>query len=119
MLSMYNSDNSLGTQGTQVGKLVKWVLQGWLFYIHGLVHDSVHLSGLEISIYFSAFYLFLFFKILFISERENEHEQREGQRDEQIPCWVGSPTRAFTLEIMTWAKVRCLTDWATQALFNL
>ena len=63
---------------------------------------------------------------LFIFEREREHKQwrgreRETQNPKQAPGselsaqspYVGlEPTNR---EIVTWAKIRCLTDWATQA----
>ena len=65
---------------------------------------------------------------LFIFEREKEREiehelaEREGDRE----CEAGSRLWAVSTElnvgleltnreIMTWAEVRCLTDWATQA----
>ena len=50
----------------------------------------------------------------------SRERDRSGERDrerEADSCWAGSPMWAQSqdLEIMTWTKGRCLTDWATQA----
>ena len=67
---------------------------------------------------------FFFTFIHFLRDRETEHKwggaEREGDRIRsrlQVPsCQRRALHRAWThkCEIMTWAKVRCLTNWATQ-----
>ena len=56
-----------------------------------------------------------------------EREWREGQREKEtedlkgLHTERGQPKVGFKLtnhEIMTWATVRCLTDWATQVPHN-
>ena len=73
-------------------------------------------------------FLFFFFNVyLFLRQRETEHEQgrrreREGDTESETGSrlWAVStePDAGLELtdrEIMTWAKVGRLTDWATQA----
>ena len=66
----------------------------------------------------------LFFKI-FIFERESEHVGRRAEREgrQRIRSGLCANSRdpdvgleLTNCEIKTWAKVRCSTDWATQAL---
>lgn len=71
-------------------------------------------------IYFitGSFYLFFFFKILFIWERVQAQVRggAEGEGEANSP-WAGSPTQGSIPEdpeIMTWTEDRCLTGWATQ-----
>ena len=64
---------------------------------------------------------------LFIFETETEHKQGRGrERERETEPEVGSKLWALSTEpdsgvkltdceIMTWAEVRGLTDWATQA----
>ena len=63
---------------------------------------------------------------LFLKERETECEQGRGRREGDTESeavsrlWAVSPEPDVGLELtdhemMTWAKVRCSTDWATQA----
>ena len=52
-------------------------------------------------------------------ERVYMHKQGEGQREreKQTVCWGGSPTHGAPFQapgVMTPAKGRSLTDWATQ-----
>ena len=75
---------------------------------------------------------YIFFNVYFLflrerqRDRETEHEQGKG-RDRDTESEAGS--RLWTVsteldmgleptncEIMTWAEVWCLTNWATQAL---
>ena len=60
---------------------------------------------------------------LFIWEREGERERErhtEGE-EKQTPHWAGSLMLAQSQdpEIMTWAKGRYLTDWATEVSLSL
>ena len=68
---------------------------------------------------------------LFLRERETEtkHEQGRGERqgdteseaDSRLWAVSAEPNRGLKLtnpEIMTWAEVRCLTDWAIQVPQN-
>ena len=60
-----------------------------------------------------------------MSVREGEREQvRERQREREQKIWSGLRTdsrepdaglKLTNYEVTTWAKVRCLTGWATQA----
>ena len=64
-------------------------------------------------------------------ERETEHEwergrEREGDTESEAGSrlWAVSTEpnvglKPMNLKIMTWAKVRCLTNWATQAPLNV
>ena len=64
----------------------------------------------------------MFLKILFIYLTEREPEspswgRREGRGRSRLPTEQGAGCRAPSQDpgVMTWAKGRCLTDWATQA----
>ena len=67
---------------------------------------------------------FLIYFLFFIFEKEREHKQRRG-RERETESEAGSRLRTaaetnvglelVNYKIMTWADVRCLTDWATQA----
>ena len=73
------------------------------------------------------FFFQMFFIYFWDRERQTEHEQgrgREREGDTEFEAgsrlWAVStePDAGLELkdcEIMTWAEVRCLTDWATQA----
>ena len=76
--------------------------------------------------------LFIYFNIyLFLRQRETEHEwgrvrEREGDTESETGSrlWAVStePDAGLELtnrEIMTWAEVGRLTDWATQAPLKL
>ena len=66
----------------------------------------------------SSFYFILFFNVyLFLRERESTSRGEAGA--ERIRCRLCADSRDAGLEltnpeVMTWAKVRCLMDWATQ-----
>ena len=71
------------------------------------------------------FFFFFFLSLLFISEREREgrgrEREKEGDRIQRRLQALSHQHRArrglepTNHEIMTWAKVRCSTDWVTQA----
>ena len=66
------------------------------------------------EILFSSFY-----KVLFIYLRGRKHEWRgRGRGRSRHPAEQGALSEAWSQdpEIMTWAKSRSLTDWATQVL---
>ena len=73
--------------------------------------------------FLQSFYFYFFNVYLFLRERETECEQersRERRQRIQSRLWAVSTEPSVGLElmnceIMTWAKVRGLTDWATQA----
>ena len=90
----------------KVGHLTNWATQASL-------HDS--------------FFFNFFFNVLFIFEIGRDRAWTgEGQREGDTESETGSRLWAFSTEpdagleltdreIMTWAEVGCLTDWATQA----
>ena len=72
-----------------------------------------------------AFFVFQFFKCLFIFERATEQKQGRGRKTGRHKIQAGSRLRAVSTEpdlglepmnceIMTWAEVRRLSDWATR-----
>ena len=79
--------------------------------------------------------IFLMFIYLFLRGRETETEYEQGQgkgreKGRNTELKVGSRLHAVSTEtdvglefmnceIMTWAEVGCLTDWATQAPYSL
>ena len=80
------------------------------------------MSKCLLHVFYWKSHLNFFFKCLFILEREREwtgegqrERERESQADSalsaQSPMWGSNSTNC---EIMTWAEVWCLTDWATQ-----
>lgn len=64
--------------------------------------------------------LLLFFKdfLYLLESRRESMSQGEGQseREKHTPCWAGSLTGALSQdpEILSWAKGRYFTDWATR-----
>ena len=79
-----------------------------------------HCSWIHI---YSNLRVFLFFKILFTQKRERAQVREsmsrgrgEGRWTSRLPTDQGASHRAKSQDprIMTWAKVRCLTDWATR-----
>ena len=70
---------------------------------------------------FFKIYFYLFFKdFIFLFDRERAQAgwvQAEGEGEAASPAEQGARCGAWSQdpEIMTWAKVRLLTDWATQA----
>ena len=78
-----------------------------------------------ILFYFILFYFILFYFIFWERERETECEQRRGrERDGDTESKAGSRVhtvstesdvglKLMNCEIMTWAEVRGLPDWAT------
>ena len=64
--------------------------------------------------------------ILFIWERESESkgwgegQEAEVEREKQTPCWAESLSWDWSQDpnIVTWARGRRLTDWATQVPCN-
>ena len=85
-----------------------------------------HPSAPNTDISYNFFFLIFFFNVyLFLRQRETQHEQGRGrergrQNVKQAPgseLSAQSPTRGSnsqTCEIVTWAEVGRLTDWATQ-----
>ena len=83
----------------------------------------------QVIMYFNDKFLNSFFNIYFFWERERERENKWGRgrdREEDTESEAGSRLWAastepdmglkpMNLEIMTWAKVSCLTDQVTQA----
>ena len=73
-----------------------------------------------VPILFLPFFSFFFFKILFIylreQEWEGEHKQGEhrGRGRSRFPAEQGAGAWSQDSGIMTWAKGRCLPNWATQ-----
>ena len=49
------------------------------------------------------------------SEREGDTESEAGSSLWAVSTEPDTGLELTNCEIMTWAKVRCLTDWATQA----
>ena len=75
------------------------------------------------------FFLKIFFNVyLFLrerevnrggAEREGDTELEAGSRLQVVSTEPNVGPEPMNLEIMTWAKVRCPTDWATQAPLDL
>ena len=88
----------------------------WLWNIIRLILLSLH-SGSYIFLYFSLSDFILFFKNIlytYLGGKERELSwAREREREKQILQWAGNSRWSY-LEIMTPAKGRCLTNWATQ-----
>ena len=62
------------------------------------------------------FLMFLFFKFIYLFW-ERKHEWGRDKERGRIPgrlCTVSMELEPMNHEIMTWAEVRCLIDWATQ-----
>ena len=107
----------------RVGILRYIAFSDWL-----LLLSNMHLRFLHVFSWFNS--SFFFFNILFIFERERElvskggtEREREGDTEHEAGSrlWAVSTKPSAGLEltdhqIMTWVEVRCLTDWATQAL---
>ena len=65
-----------------------------------------------------------FFSLMFIFERQTECGRKRGRQSIQSRLWAVSTEPDMGLEptdheIMTWAKVRHLTNWATKAPHNV
>ena len=89
----------------------------------------MHSENSHVWLSFVIYILLIYFLSLFILKREREHqayEPGEGQREGSEGSKAGSMLWAASTEpntwlkltngeIMTWAKVGHLTDWATQA----
>ena len=75
----------------------------------------------------SGFFFFFFLNVYFIfetgrdsmngggSEREGDTESETGSRLWAVSAEPNAGLELTDLEIITWAEVRCLTDWATRA----
>ena len=50
------------------------------------------------------------------AEREQDTESEAGSRLWAVSTEPDAGLKLTSSDIMTWAKVGCLTDWATQAL---
>ena len=53
------------------------------------------------------------------AEREGDTETKAGSRLQAVSTESNMGLKLTSREIMTWAKVECLTDWATQAPLGL
>ena len=85
-------------------------------------------ASLHILVIFKNIYLFIFLNVLFIFERERDRmasgggAEREGDTQSKAGSrlWAVSTEpnvglKLMNREIMTWAEVGRLTNWATQA----
>ena len=82
------------------------------------------LHSIKRSYYFLPLGLKIFFNYLFLREREEKKRERERIRErgrQRIPSRLHADSREPHVELQlrncestTWAKVGCLTDWATQ-----
>ena len=52
------------------------------------------------------------------TEREGDTESEAGSRLQAVGTQPDVGVKLTNCEIMTWAEVRCLTDWVTQALLD-
>ena len=91
------------------------LLMDWPYYIGLLWFFTIFKGCSDIAT--------LAFLLPFETKREREREeQAEGtERDKQNLHWSQSPMQGSSQdsEIMTWAKVRCLTEWATRCSRSL
>ena len=84
---------------------------------------SPHSKANELILWFSGnlLFCFSFLKVFYLVLRERAGEgkrERETQNLKQTPSFeLSQPDEGLepkNSEIITWAEVRCLTDWATQ-----
>ena len=87
-----------------------------------LTFNKFHSDTQNLYSVFNVFYMYYSFFLMFIHfwerEREREHKRRRSTENlKQAPHKAQSPmqgSNSQTIEIMTWAKARHLTYWATQ-----
>ena len=91
----------------------------WNFSIFGGSRHDFHINSSFYWFFCPKFFLFLLF--IYFWEREREAE-REGNTESEsgfwlwaVSGWANAGLELPNHEIMTWAKIRCLTVWATQA----
>ena len=108
-----------------------WTAFWILCSLNTLVALLVIITLNTIFVLITPVFLFFFYFLMFIFERESKHMSRGGaeragdtESEAGSRLWLIStePDAGLELanrEIMTWAEVRRLTDWATQAPLTL